>query len=92
MQNENRFDQIDFRLDRLVGAVLTLTETVSFLKDELMDLRGAFEQQLVLAQEHRSWLNEMKQICQQQSETAHRQAETLDRIITHFLSFESPKS
>jgi hypothetical protein len=29
MQNRDRFDQIDFRLDRLVGAVLTLAEAVN---------------------------------------------------------------
>lgn len=91
MQNDNRFDQIDFRLDRLVGAVLTLTETVSFIKDEVMDLRAAFERQLAVAKEHMSWLSEMKQICHQQEETAHRQAETIDRIINHLLSSQSPK-
>ena len=38
MQTRDRFDQIDFRLDRLVGAVLTLVEAVSSIKDDLSQL------------------------------------------------------
>ncbi|MCJ2542127.1 hypothetical protein [Thermostichus vulcanus] len=91
MQSNDRFDQIDFRLDRLVGAVLTLTETVSFVKDDLTNLKGIVQQQLMVTQEHSNWLGELKQICQQQAETARRQSDTVERIITYLLPSETPK-
>lgn len=86
MQSNDRFDQIDFRLDRLVGAVLTLTETVSFVKDDLTNLKGIVQQQLMVTQEYRNWLGELKQVCQQQAETARQQSQTVDRVITYLLS------
>ncbi|MCF2972054.1 hypothetical protein L1047_12695 [Synechococcus sp. Nb3U1] len=76
IQSNDRFDQIDFRLDRLVGAVLTLTETISLVKDDLTNLKETVQQQLMVAQEHSNWLSELKQVCYQQAETARQQAET----------------
>jgi hypothetical protein len=92
MQSNDRFDQIDFRLDRLVGAVLTLTDTVSFVKDDLTQLKGIVQQQLLVAQEHNTWLGELKAVCQQQADTARRQSDTIERIITHLLPPQDPKS
>ncbi|MEN9222144.1 MAG: hypothetical protein Q6M04_06875 [Thermostichus sp. BF3_bins_97] len=92
MQSNDRFDQIDFRLDRLVGAVLTLTDTVSFVKDDLTHLKGIVQQQLLVAQEHNTWLGELKAVCQQQADTARRQSDTIERIITHLLPPQDPKS
>lgn len=86
MKSNDRFDQIDFRLDRLVGAVLTLTETVSFVKDDLTNLKGIVQQQLMVTQEYSNWLGELKQVCQQQAETARQQSQTVDRVITYLLS------
>jgi hypothetical protein len=54
MQSKDRFDQIDFRLDRLVGAVLTLAETVSFVKDDLTHLKAVVQQQVLFASAVRS--------------------------------------
>ena len=92
MHSKDRFDQIDFRLDRLVGAVLTLAETVSFVKDDLSHLKGIVQQQVLMTQEQTAWLEELKAVCQQQAETARRQAETVDRLIAHLLSAQDPRS
>ncbi len=92
MQSKDRFDQVDFRLDRLVGAVLTLAETVSFVNEELSHLKGILQQQVLITQEQTAWLRELKAVCQQQAETAHCQAETVDRLIAHLLLAQDPKS
>lgn len=91
MQSKDRFDQIDFRLDRLVGAVLTLADSVSFVRDDLTQLKDIFQKQVVVAQEHHTWLEEIKTVCQQQAETARQQSDTIERIITYLLPSESPK-
>lgn len=92
MQSKDRFDQIDFRLDRLVGAVLTLAESVSFVKDDLTHLKAVVQQQVLISQEQSTWLGELKAICQQQADTARRQSETIERIIAHLLPAQDPKS
>ncbi|MFS8885260.1 hypothetical protein [Synechococcus sp. H70.2] len=92
MQSKDRFDQIDFRLDRLVGAVLTLAESVSSIKDDLSYLKGIVQQQVLMTQEQTACLGELKVLCQQQAETARRQAETVDRLIAHLLSAQDPRS
>ena len=91
MQDKDRLDQIDFRLDRLVGAVLTLAESVSFIKDDLSHLKGIVQQQAQMTQEHTAWLGELKAVCQQQAETARRQAETVERLIAHLLPAQDLK-
>ena len=83
MQSRDRLDQIDFRLDRLVGAVLTLAEAVNLIKDDLSHLKGIVQQQVLMTQEQTAWLGELKAVCQQQAETARRQAETVERLIAH---------
>ncbi|MFS8899755.1 hypothetical protein NW817_11385 [Synechococcus sp. H65.1] len=87
MQSKDRFDQIDFRLDR------PLAESVIFIKDDLSYLmKGIVQQQVLMTQEQTAWLGELKAVCQHQAETARRQAETVDRLIAHLLSAQDPRS
>jgi methyl-accepting chemotaxis protein len=72
--------------------VLTLVEAVSSIKDDLSQLKDIVQQQARMTQEHSAWLEGVKAVCQQQAETARCQAETVERLIAHFLLAQQPKA
>ncbi|MEN9203616.1 MAG: hypothetical protein Q6J46_03785 [Thermostichus sp. DG02_2_bins_29] len=86
MQNKERFDQIDFRLDRLVSAVLTLTDSMNLIRDDLAKLKDIVQRQVLAAQEHHAWIEQFKLICQQQADTARQQSNTIEYLITYLIT------